>query len=118
MAIDTIGPYAVQPIRDFLSGFTPVQKSVVDADCATLTYDILNWSFAPAQPPPCPNSVYGSVSIGCGEGGAYRIRQQTHIGGEPTVFEADVICNPRRYPQILDAVYLSRRCRGGADSDF
>ena len=49
MAIDTIGPYAVQPIRDFLAGFTPVQKSIPDAHCATLTYDILNWSFAPAQ---------------------------------------------------------------------
>ena len=94
MAIDTISPYAVQPIRDFLSGFTPVQKSVVDADCATLTYDVLNWSFEPAQPPPCPNSVYGSLTIGREQGGAYRIRQQTHIGGEPTIFQADVICNP------------------------
>ena len=28
MAIDTIGPYPVQPIRDFLSGFTPVQTSI------------------------------------------------------------------------------------------
>ncbi len=93
MAIDTIGPYAVQPIRDFLAGFTPVHKAIPDADCATLTYDILNWSFAPGQPPPCPNSVYGSVTIGREQGGAYRIRQQTHIGGEPTIFEADVICN-------------------------
>ena len=93
MAIDTIGPYAVQPIRDFLAGFTPIHKAILDADCATLTYDILNWSFAPGQPPPCPNSVYGSVTIGREQGGAYRIRQQTHIGGEPTVFEADVICN-------------------------
>ena len=93
MAIDTIGPYAVQPIRDFLAGFTPVHKAVPDAECATLTYDIFNWSFAPGQPPPCPNSVFGSLTIGREQGGAYRILQQTHIGGEPTVFEADVVCN-------------------------
>ena len=48
MAIDTTtGPYAVKPIRDFLEDFAPVQKAVANPEQAALTYDILNWHFAP-----------------------------------------------------------------------
>lgn len=95
MAIDTTtGPYAVKPIRDFLADFAPVQKAVANPEQATLTYDILNWNFAPNQPPPCPNSVYGSLAIRREQGHAYRIHQRTHVGGEPIVFTAEAICNP------------------------
>ena len=38
MSIDTeTGPHAVKPITDFLTQFTPVQKSVSDPDNTTLT---------------------------------------------------------------------------------
>ncbi len=94
MAIDTIGPYAVKPIRDFLANFAPVQKAIADPEHVTLTYDILNWCFAPNQPPPCPNSVYGSLTIAREQGPVYHIHQRTHIGGEPTLFKAELICNP------------------------
>lgn len=94
MAIDTTtGPYAVKPIRDFLADFSPVQKAVANPERAALTYDILNWNFAPNQPPPCPNSIYGSLTIRREQGHVYRIDQRTHVGGEPTLFRAEVICN-------------------------
>ncbi len=95
MAIDTpTGPYAVKPIRDFLEDFAPVQKAIADHECAALTYDILNWHFAPTQPPPCPNSVYGSLTIRREQPHAYHIYQRTHVGGEPIIFRAEMICNP------------------------
>lgn len=97
MPIDTTtSPHAVKPIRDFLTKFTPVQKSIPNPAHTTLTYDILNWSFAPTKPPPGPNTIYGSLTIQCEQRKTeitYHIHQQTHIGGEPTILNADIICN-------------------------
>jgi hypothetical protein len=97
MAIDTTtGPHAVKPITDLLTGFTPVQKPISNTDNATLTYNILNWSHAPTKPPPCPNTIYGSLTIQREQSDAeitYHIHQKTRIGGEPTILNADIICN-------------------------
>ena len=98
MAIDTTtGPHAVKPIRDFLTRFTPVQKTIFDPENITLTYDILNWTHTPTQPPPSPNTVYGSLTIQRNQGESeiqYHIGQQTRISGQPTVLTADITCNP------------------------
>ncbi len=97
MSIDTeTGPHAVKPITDFLTRFTPVQKSVSDPDNTTLTYDILNWIHAPQTPPPAPNAIYGTLTVQRKQRQAdilYHIQQQTRIAGQPTHFNADVTCN-------------------------
>jgi hypothetical protein len=97
MPIDTAtGPHAVKPIRDLLTRFTPVQKSVSDPDNATLTYDILNWTFRPGTPPPAPNTVYGSLSIrrqATPSAALYHIQQKTHIGGQATQLNAEITCD-------------------------
>ena len=96
MPIDTAtGPHAVKPIRDLLTRFTPVQKSVPDLDNATLSYDILNWTFRPHTPPPAPNAVYGSLTIRRQATPAavlYHIQQKTHIGGQATQLNAETSC--------------------------
>ena len=98
MSIDTeTGPHAVKPITDFLTRFTPVQKSVSDPDNTTLTYDILNWIHAPQTPPPAPNAIYGTLTVQRKQRQTdilYHIEQQTRIAGQPTHFNADVTCNP------------------------
>ena len=97
MPIDTAtGPHAVKPIRELLTRFTPVQKSTPDLDNATLTYDILNWTFGPRTPPPAPNTVYGSLAIrrqSTPSATLYHIHQKTHICGQATQLNAEITCD-------------------------
>ncbi|MBT7550543.1 MAG: hypothetical protein HN611_17885 [Gemmatimonadetes bacterium] len=97
MPIDTAtGPHAVKPIRELLTRFTPVQKAVSDLDNATLTYDILNWTFGPRTPPPAPNTVYGSLTIrrqSTPSATLNHIQQKTHIGGQATQLNAELTCD-------------------------
>jgi hypothetical protein len=97
MPIDTAtGPHAVKPIRELLTRFTPVQKAVSDLDNATLTYDILNWTFRPGTPPPAPNTVYGSLAIrrqATPSAALYHIQQKTHICGQATQLNAELTCD-------------------------
>ncbi|HIG56410.1 MAG TPA: hypothetical protein EYG11_14510 [Candidatus Latescibacteria bacterium] len=94
MPIDTAtGPHAVTSIRELLTRFTPVEKDTSDPDNATLTYDILNWTFRPHTPPPAPNRVYGSLVIrrqATPSATLYHIQQKTHIGGLATHLNAEI----------------------------
>ena len=103
MPVETAtGPHAVKPIRDLLTRFTPVQKSVSDFENATLSYDILNWTFRPHTPPPAPSTVYGSLVIrrqATPSAALYHIQQKTHIGGQATQLNTELTCDLRDTPQ-------------------
>jgi len=119
MPVETAtGPHAVKPIRDLLTRFTPVQKSVSDFENATLSYDILNWTFNWNTPPPAPSTVYGSLVIrrqATPSAALYHIQQKTHlipcasletsqnghaaIGGQATQLNAELTCDLRDTPQ-------------------
>ena len=87
-------PYAVRAIREYLKGFSPVDRDVTDLENFTLTFGIVNWVFAPNVPAPDPTSEMGSLIIQrrIWNGGVeYQIEQQTEVGGTNHL-EAEFLC--------------------------
>jgi len=89
------GPYALKGIQEYLPRFTPVEKIVADPDNICLTYDLVQWTFVPGQPPPSPNVLIGTLSIRRKQRAddvRYVIYRQTEIDGVRNFLEADITC--------------------------
>ncbi len=97
LSIDaSTGPYALKPIRDYLSRFSPAEPHQDKWQQYTLTYDIIHWSWAKGKRGTYANSVIGQVVIkrkSKNDRVMYNISQQTQIGGVNNVIDAQIISN-------------------------
>ena len=91
-AIDAAGgPYAVKPIRNYLTAFSPS-----DAQRPGLRYDIIHWNWGRQGRGTHANSVVGKVTIACENSDdrvVYEVAQNTKVGGVDNVIEAEIACN-------------------------
>ena len=96
--IDTSGDeYAAKPIRSYLMGFSPPEKSLRARGQYTLNYNIVHWNGGTRATDRMSNSVVGSVAIKRrpeNDQVIYEVTQKTQIGGVDNVIEAQIICNP------------------------
>ena len=90
------GPYAVKPIRDHLSRFSPARTELRGLQKYTLIYDIVHWNWVRGQRGTFANSVIGQVVIKRRVENSrviYDVSQQTKIGGVNNFVEANIICS-------------------------
>lgn len=91
----TTGPYAVKPIRDYLSRFSHVETPLRRGQYS-LTYDIIHWQWKAGKRNTIANTVVGQVFIKSerqNNQAMYDISQQTIIGGVNNFIEAQITCN-------------------------
>ncbi len=92
----TTGPYAVKPIRDYLSRFSPAQTTLGKKQQYSLTYDIIHWHWKAGERSTFANTVVGQIAIKRehqNNRAMYNISQQTLIGGVNNFIEAQITCN-------------------------
>jgi len=97
------GPYAVKPIRDHLSRFSPAGPPVRKNGQYGLIYDIIHWNWIRGQRGTFSNSVAGKIAIECKTDDGrviYEISQQMQIGGVDNSLEAQIICDTDNYNSI------------------
>lgn len=97
------GPYAVKPIRDHLSRFSPAKPPVRTNGQYRLIYDIIHWNWILAQRGTFSNSVVGKIVIERKTDNGrviYEISQQVKIGGVDNFLEAQIICDADDYSSM------------------
>lgn len=97
------GPYAVKPIRDYLSRFSPAEVPLGKRKRYVLTYDIVHWHWPRGKRGTYANSVVGRLTIKRRMGNSqvmYDISQQTTIGGVNNSIEAEIICNAEDFGSL------------------
>jgi len=90
------GPYAVKPIRGYLTRFSPVETPRSKAKNYALTYDIIHWHWPSGKRGTFANSVVGQVVIkhkAQNNHIMYDVNQRTAIGGVNNFVEAQITCN-------------------------
>ena len=90
------GPYAVKPIRDYLSRFSPAQTPLGQKQQYSLTYDIIHWHWKAGNRSTFANTVVGQIAIKSerqNNRALYDISQQTTIGGVNNFIEAQITCH-------------------------
>ena len=90
------GPYAVKPIRDYLSRFLPAQTPLGQKQQYSLTYDIIHWHWKAGERSTFANTIVGQISIKKerqNNRAMYDISQQTTIGGVNNFIEAQITCH-------------------------
>lgn len=89
------GPYAVKPVRDYLSLFLPVE-AVLGRKQYALTYDIVHWHWSKGKRDTFANTIIGELTIERKEASGqviYNVSQETLIGGVKNFIKVDIICN-------------------------
>lgn len=114
-------PYAVKPIHDYLSRYSPAAGELRGRDRYALTYDIVHWGGGDWKTGKATNSVVGRLAIRrrtARDGHVvFGVRQQTKIGGVDNLIEANISCNPDEWTSLRDWTCrsYSTRPRGGND---
>jgi hypothetical protein len=89
-------PYAVKPVRDYLSHFLPVE-GVPGRKQYALTYDVVHWHWSKGKQNTFANTVIGELTIERKEAigqVVYDVNQETLIGGVNNFIKSEIICKP------------------------
>lgn len=91
------GPYALKPIRDHLTRFSPVRTTPPTRGQYSLLYDVIHWNWVKGRRGTFANTVIGQIAIQRNQSDdriTYGVKQRMLIGGVNNVLDAQIICHP------------------------